>query len=190
VPGHAVGHLSALARTTPDTFIMLGGDACHFVGLFRPSESMPLPDPIPEATPLDSSFPNPCPCSLFTSCHPKAMEGDEEAAKATPWYRVTDKEQSAYVDREVAKTSLKRLEEFDQSPDVLVCMAHDPVLLEVLPLFNNDPKVDLNDWKTKGLKEKCHWGFLNELPRNGMPGRRPIVDGVIKEGKRVKNEDL
>jgi hypothetical protein len=52
VPGHAVGHVSvaqsfggnvrrlihllpqvsALVRTTPDTFVFLGGDVCHFCG--------------------------------------------------------------------------------------------------------------------------------------------------------------
>jgi glyoxylase-like metal-dependent hydrolase (beta-lactamase superfamily II) len=28
-PGHAVGHLCGLARTTPDTFVFMGGDICH-----------------------------------------------------------------------------------------------------------------------------------------------------------------
>ena len=35
VPGHAVGHISALVRTTEDTFIFLGGDVCHFGGSMR-----------------------------------------------------------------------------------------------------------------------------------------------------------
>lgn len=30
VPGHAVGHVSALVRTTPVSFVFLGGDVCHF----------------------------------------------------------------------------------------------------------------------------------------------------------------
>ena len=32
VPGHAIGHISALVRTTPDTAVFLGGDCCHFTG--------------------------------------------------------------------------------------------------------------------------------------------------------------
>ena len=32
VPGHAIGHMSAIVRTTPDTAVLLGGDACHFTG--------------------------------------------------------------------------------------------------------------------------------------------------------------
>ncbi|KPI35373.1 uncharacterized protein AB675_9978 [Cyphellophora attinorum] len=47
-PGHWPGHMCALARTTPDTFLFLGGDICHFAGDFRPSEQLPLPDSIPE----------------------------------------------------------------------------------------------------------------------------------------------
>lgn len=31
-PGHAVGHICALIRTTKDSYILLGGDTCHFVG--------------------------------------------------------------------------------------------------------------------------------------------------------------
>lgn len=32
VPGHTTGHVSALARTTADSFIFMGGDVCHFTG--------------------------------------------------------------------------------------------------------------------------------------------------------------
>lgn len=31
-PGHAVGHICALVRTTEDSYILMGGDTCHFVG--------------------------------------------------------------------------------------------------------------------------------------------------------------
>ena len=51
-PGHAVGHLCALARTSigangdDDTFIFMGGDAAHHGGEFRPCEHVPLPEEI------------------------------------------------------------------------------------------------------------------------------------------------
>ena len=32
-PGHAPGHICALIRTTPDTYVLLGSDTCHFVGM-------------------------------------------------------------------------------------------------------------------------------------------------------------
>lgn len=74
VPGHAIGHISAIARTTPDTFAFLGGDVCHFTGDIRPSEYMPMPDPIPEEAVLDKKITRPCPCSAFLSSHPLGEE--------------------------------------------------------------------------------------------------------------------
>ncbi|KAJ6619866.1 hypothetical protein B0H10DRAFT_2363672 [Mycena sp. CBHHK59/15] len=35
-PGHLAGHISALARVTPTSFIMLAGDAFHHAGQLRP----------------------------------------------------------------------------------------------------------------------------------------------------------
>lgn len=85
------------------------------------------------------------------------------------------------MDPPVAAASLRKMQEFDDSEDVLVCIAHDPVLLEVLPTLNEFPEQDLRDWKAQGWKAKCHWGWLNELPRNGKPGRKPLA--LSLEGK-------
>lgn len=70
VPGHAVGHISALVRTTPDTAVFLGGDVCHFTGVLRPSKDIPMPDQIPDETPLERAIQRPCPCSAFMGSHP------------------------------------------------------------------------------------------------------------------------
>ena len=32
-PGHTIGHICALIRTTEDSYLLLGGDTCHFVGM-------------------------------------------------------------------------------------------------------------------------------------------------------------
>ncbi|KAI5918726.1 beta-lactamase-like protein [Camillea tinctor] len=53
-PGHALGHMCALARTTPSTFIFLGGDGCHHCGSIRPSKQLPLPN---EMSPSPFSVP-------------------------------------------------------------------------------------------------------------------------------------
>ena len=49
-PGHAIGHLCALARVRGEDgkegFVFMGGDACHHNGEFRPSQYMPLPENI------------------------------------------------------------------------------------------------------------------------------------------------
>ena len=57
--------------------------------------------------------------------------------------------------------------EFDASNDILVCIAHDPSLFEVLPLLNTSSNNSINDWKAKDYKVKIRWRFLNELPRVG-----------------------
>lgn len=55
-PGHAHGHICALARVTaaPPSFIMMGGDAWHHCGEIRPSQYMPLPETI-EPHPCESN---------------------------------------------------------------------------------------------------------------------------------------
>src|SRR5687768_10801423 len=44
-PGHAIGHLGGLARTSsnPDTFIFMGADLCHHPGVMRPTRHLPYP---------------------------------------------------------------------------------------------------------------------------------------------------
>lgn len=77
VPGHAIGHISALVRTTPDTFVFLGGDVCHFTGVIRPTKHIPLPDEIPAEAVLDRLIARPCPCSAFLSSHPDPKNGQK-----------------------------------------------------------------------------------------------------------------
>jgi len=77
VPGHAVGHICGLARTTPDTFVFLGGDACHFTGVIRPTSYVPMPEFIPEGPALDKRLPHPCPCSSFLSSHPQGSDSNK-----------------------------------------------------------------------------------------------------------------
>ncbi|KAH7380258.1 beta-lactamase-like protein [Phaeosphaeria sp. MPI-PUGE-AT-0046c] len=181
-PGHAIGHMCGLARTTPTTFVFLGADICHFGGSFRPTTTSPLPDPVPAAH-LDAGLPHPCPCSLFTEVHPAGPSSS--ASRASPFFEVTSFAQSAYLDREQAAQSIKELQRFDEHPDVLVCIAHDPTLIKVLPFLNDQPDKDLRDWQVQGLKEQAHWGWLNELPRAGKPGRKMYVEGVWKEAERI-----
>jgi hypothetical protein len=61
------------------------------------------------------------------------------------------------------------------SPDIFICLAYDGVLLDILPLFNADLAADVNDWRARGYKERARWGFLNELPKGGGPGRGPLL---------------
>lgn len=160
----------------------MGGDVCHYGGSFRPTPYAPMPGTIPQSVPLDKHrFSHPCPCSIFTACHP-----DPENARTSPYYKVTEKEGSWYNDPPVAQQSIKRLEEFDADENVFVAVAHDEGLIDVCEWF---PKGTINDWKKKGWKGKSQWGFLNELPIDGKPGRPWIAPGLVRDGKVVTGDD-
>ena len=179
-PGHAVGHISALARTTPETFVFMGGDICHFGGSIRPSPYQPMPDPIPSYTRLNPSrFRMPCPCSVFTACHP-----DPPNARTKPYYKVSRADGSWYVNPEAAQQSINKLDAFDADERVFVCLAHDQGLQDVVDWF---PTGNLNGWKKKGWKEQSHWGFLNALPIDGKPAADRLVPGLMRDGKLVRD---
>lgn len=205
-PGHWPGHMCALARTTPDTFVFLGGDICHFAGDFRPSKGWPFPKNIPEGAfgresgkaKREARYPMPCPCAFFTDHHPQKhgsrARSDLEPTE-TPLYKLSTHAHSSYKDPPLASDTLERMRDyFDADSNVLVCLAHDPALLDHLPIFNDDANKDINGWKAAGMKEKCHWGFLKELPRYNAdgsvagPGMRDehLVEGTWRDGARVK----
>jgi len=187
VPGHAIGHMCGLARTTPESFALLGGDCCHFPGVFRPTTYAPMPSIVP-ASNLDSFFPNPCPCSVFTQYHPMHDKEDKLDAKArtTPFYGLSREKENVYTFPELAEKSMNSLQPFDANPNILICLAHDPALFKAVPRMNNNPTSDINDWKVKGYKEQTKWGFLNELPKDDKPGRKPLIQGINRDGKKLK----
>ncbi|KAL1964338.1 hypothetical protein VTN77DRAFT_7023 [Rasamsonia byssochlamydoides] len=177
-PGHTIGHISGLVRTTPDTFVFLGGDISHFPGTYRPTRYVPLPEVLPAETKLDARLPLPCACSLFTACHP-----NPSPARTTPFYHASQHPNSWYDDPQEAQRSIDALTEFDANENVFVAIAHDPALKEVCELF---PHGTLNEWKAKGWTRQSHWHFVNELPVDGKPGRPKLLDGLLKDGKPVE----
>ncbi|KAI9734353.1 MAG: hypothetical protein M1834_002459 [Cirrosporium novae-zelandiae] len=179
VPGHAIGHISALARTTPTTFVLMGGDVTHFGGAFRPTPYNPLPATIPPETKLSPTrFTLPCACSIFTACHPHSAS--PKIARTTPYFGPSDTPDSWYVDPPAATTSISTLAEFDAHPDVLVCIAHDEGLIDVVDFY---PKGTLNQWQEKRWKEMSNWGFLNALPIDGKPAKGWFCEGLMRDGK-------
>ena len=147
-PGHAVGHLCGLARTTPDTFVFMGGDICHHGGEMRPTEYLPLPEYI-TPNPLKPRG-QPCPGSLFLDIHP-------EHSATKRFYHVA--EQAVSSDPSEAERSIGKLEEFDGHENVFTVIAHDETLLDVVDFF---PK-SVNDWKARGYREKGMWEFLKDF---------------------------
>lgn len=160
----------------------MGGDICHFAGSFRPTPDIPMPDPLPVDTPLDHDLPRPCPASVFTCCHPSG----HEAGRQTPYYTVSRYEKTIYTDPDVANSSVGKLANFDASPNVMVAIAHDTAIATHVPTIDQPGKERsaMNDWRRQGLKELCRWDFLNELPRDGSPGRPKMADGYQCAGQK------
>lgn len=180
-PGHTTGHISALVRTTPDTFVFLGGDISHFPGMYRPTQYKPMPATLPIETHLDTPrLPVPCPCSLFTVCHPGYQKDKESISRTQPYYQPAQDSSSWYDFPIQALHTVDALQEFDADENVFVAIAHDTALRDVVELF---PVGKMNDWKVKKWGLKSHWHFVNELPVDGRPGRELIVDGLFKDGK-------
>jgi len=164
-PGHAIGHLCGLARTTTtcnqpasgrhrsSTFIFMGGDACHHGGEFRPTPYLPLPAHI-SPNPLNPHSPHPCPGALFEAIH-------RHKSSTEPFFEVANLPggKGAAHDVEETVSTIGKLEEFDADPDVFVVVAHDDSLGEVVDFF---PK-GANAWRERGWGEKGRWGFLRDF---------------------------
>lgn len=151
-PGHAIGHICALARvtTSPDSFIFMGGDACHHGGEFRPSAYLPLPSSI-VPNPFSPSSANACPGHLFDHL---LRDGD----RAKPFYAVAT-EQGISYDAVEAQETVEKVVEADALDRVWVVMAHDDTLLGVVDFFPNSA----NGFLEKGWVEQTRWLFLRDF---------------------------
>lgn len=147
-PGHAPGHMCALARVTadPPTFVFLGADACHFAGHLRPSSYLPLPETI-SPSPLPRFLH--CPGELLQQAHPD-HKADEPFVKLT---------QMTHKDQDNANDTLAKIMELDAADNVLVLLAHDDGLEGEVPFFPER----LNDWHASGAKKALRWAFCKHL---------------------------
>jgi len=154
-PGHTADHILALARTSPDKFVLLAGDGAHHCGEFRPAPLVPLPDTI-SPSPLEPLMSTSvCPCSLFERIHP-----NPESFRTTPFYEAS----APMVEDPVThRSTLDAIKTFDASPDVLVILTHDASLLDVIEFF---PKADLAGWeKRPSKKDVGQWRFLSDFSK-------------------------
>ncbi|KAJ7334282.1 beta-lactamase-like protein [Mycena albidolilacea] len=154
-PGHMHGHISALARVTPTSFVALGGDAFHHVGQARPrpqfQENFPCPAHILEDAKKGIST------DYFWS--PESRDGAFDLrSRSQQLLALSDTVDSFYADPVTAQVSVEKLATFDADPDVLVLIAHDISLRDSLPYF----PAYLNDWRATHLKERTVWNFLEK----------------------------
>ncbi|KAK5055328.1 hypothetical protein LTR84_013078 [Exophiala bonariae] len=149
-PGHAIGHLGGLARTTtnPDTFIFMGGDLCHHSGQIRPSPHLHIPSNLKQ-----SSF----------GVH-KSHSGDLFEKLVLSKTGSTEKPlftpaPAQVVNEEDANRTRARAQMADAQENVWFIYAHDPSLSHVVEFFPSSA----NDWKAKGWRPKTMWNFLEDL---------------------------
>ncbi|KAJ7646925.1 beta-lactamase-like protein [Roridomyces roridus] len=152
---HMSGHISALARVTPTTFVALGGDTFHHAGQTRPR---------PE---LQQNFP--CPADLVEELKtsvstdyfwsPDSHIGSFDIHSRTqPMLAISNLPGSVEQLPAIAQVSLDKIATFDADPDVLVVISHDISHRGNLPTY----PASLNDWKAKNYKEKTVWNFANK----------------------------
>lgn len=144
-PGHAIGHISALARVDVDaagvsSFLFLAGDVCHHPGELRPSAVVLLPDTSADLVPGVCS-------SLARSIQPR-RKGDE------PFY--VPAEGVFNANATMMQETIRSVTNFDADPNIMVLIAHDNSLSKVLPLFPHS----IDSWKSKGWKDSSRWRFL------------------------------
>ena len=149
-PGHAIGHMCALARTTvsPPSFVFMGADACHHPGVLRPTQHLPLPQSLINASltaeirspnpPLDKPF-----CEVSFS-------------------------QLVFPDRQAAMETVRKIQELDASDNILVVMAHDLSLRTKIPLFPRK----INGWEAENLKLDTRWLFCQDFRSVAVPTGR------------------
>ncbi|KAI1407362.1 hypothetical protein F5Y13DRAFT_174953 [Hypoxylon sp. FL1857] len=162
-PGHAVGHLCALARTTtnPPSFVFMGADACHHPGVLRPSDYLPLP-PAGDLNHALGSLPQ-CPGALL-----QQLTNAEE-----PFFTVAPQ---MFPDYDAATDTVSKIQELDAADNCLVLIAHDLSLRDKIPLF---PKT-INGWKASKLKTETRWLFCNDfVPALGHCEDKHTGDGEL-----------
>jgi len=151
--GHTHDYMCALARTSENKFIFFGGDAVHHYGHLRPNTHTPLPDSI---APSPLKLHTVCPGSLFEPIHPAVARGEDY--RTTPFYQLSP---LATVSLDDANNTLNKMQVFDANPDVLVIIAHDIPVQNLVPSFPES----LNGWETKEYKELNNWRFLAEFEK-------------------------
>lgn len=158
-PGHTYGHIAGLARTTPDTFILMGADSAHHPGALRPSRHHPLPDslsPSPFSAPPFQSG-TVCPGEVLEAIHPQHV-------KDRPYYS-TFSDGGPERNIPLVEETVSKMIDLDGRDDVFVVLAHDASLKRRVDFFPESA----NEWKSKGWKEETRWKFLEDFQKAAQP---------------------
>ncbi|KAL2193042.1 beta-lactamase-like protein [Corynascus similis CBS 632.67] len=160
-PGHATGHISALARH--ESFILLTGDAIHHPGEIRPSRYLPLPanvvpDPFaPDPHPLESHYG--CPGDVFA----QPLLAGRGRPVCGPIYepaRVFGNDNKWNEDVDALLDTVSKLQEADAHDNIFTAAAHDETLLDHVVFF---PEGTMNEFAHKQWVARVRWRFLRDF---------------------------
>lgn len=162
-PGHTVGHICALARVTPSSFVLLSGDAFHHVGEIRPSRHLPLPDEITPSPFAHAALSESDASSHGTWC-PGALFRPLLASKppGSPFYSPRADLEAMGICHSLHQLlqTREKVQEADAHDNILVAGAHDESLLDVVGFF---PRERLNGFVEKEWVTKARWRFLRDF---------------------------
>ena len=153
-PGHAVGHMCALARTTTNdgepSFVFMGADACHHPGVLRPSDYLPLPSKETLQSVLTTT-------KISPRQRPSALLESHAMTPHKPFFTIA--RGPIFPNHEAAMLTVRKIQELDAAESVFVLMAHDLSIRDKIPVF---PET-INGWRTKGLKTETRWLFCSDF---------------------------
>lgn len=144
-PGHAVGHICALARTTPDSFVFMGADACHHPGVLRPTKFLKFPESVP------AELQGCCPGDVIQQI------ASSTSSPCSPFFTVANG--PLFPDRKAAMETVEKIHEFDASEEIFVILGHDKSLRTRIAMFPEK----INDWKSKNLRDETRWLFCEDF---------------------------
>lgn len=151
-PGHCQGHMCGLARVTsiPESFVLMGGDACHHPGVLRPSEFLSLPPWAPRPFTEDSHLNAHENSGISCEGSQQNWERDHPFFMLSPFM---------FPDLEIALETVRKLQELDAEENVFVILAHDRSLKGEIDFY----PITINDWKEKALDRKTRWLFCGDM---------------------------
>ncbi|KAI9147347.1 Cytochrome P450 monooxygenase mpaDE [Paramyrothecium foliicola] len=164
-PGRAIGHINALACTTPDTFVLCAGGTFHHASEMRPHTGARLPDSVKLNRGLYSSdkfrllYPNTSGVEV-PHYYVEALSHLHGGHHKVPFHTLSQQPSGACLSSDLGLTreNLRAVQKFDQDPSIFVVSAHNASLHNILEYY---PKA-INDWKKIDLKLKGQWKFLED----------------------------
>lgn len=140
-PGHCPGHICGFARVSSssgdgqgqDSFVFMGGDACHHPGALRPSAFVPLPESLPEDV--------------------RRLHGELQPGR--PEHPFVSVSAHMFPDYENATDTLRKIRELDALDNVLVVLGHDGTLQGHLAFFPDC----VDNWGDTDIKQRTRWLF-------------------------------